>query len=165
MPKKNISHRSPSIKYKPLKMSDGNHNLDYDQTGTCCGVLEIGVEDYEDFKLYKHSVESERHWADWDPSHSYDSWLKPRYEKKATLRETVRAFRDFLQRESLHYGMAVAYLLPDQHNGTLGKVLKACGFKVTHTFWNPKTKNTLHHYVLVMNKRAPRKSTRKSVLS
>lgn len=166
MPSENISHKalSTGVVYKPLNMSDGRHNLDYDQSQTCCGVLEIGVEGYEDFNLFKVSEETIIRYEEWDTSHSY-GYTEPRHEKKATLKETVRVFRDFLQGESLHYGMAVAYLLPDQHNGTLGKVLKACGFTVTYTFWNPKTKNTLHHYVLVMNKRAPRKSTRKSILS
>ena len=115
------------------------------RASSCCGVCEL-----EGLDTKKFNIEV----CEKEPDECLDRQLKYR---PATWKEIVRAFKEYEKEQAKRYGMFVTYLLPSQHNGDFGKMIRECNWTYHGKFWNPKTRHTLHHYSKVLKKQQPKK--------
>lgn len=107
-----------------------------DDAQSCCGVIEFGeIVDgkfLRDLRVY--SVETE-------------GWAEAVYERRPTIDEVLEKIRHRYKDK----GMAVCYLLDNQHDADFGRLLRYDKWKYHGKFWNPHTRNTLHHWSKVIH--------------
>ena len=122
-----------------------------DNAQYCCGVLELGNLPEGDFFNALLVVSQQKD----------ERWGEPVYSRNATEEEIFKLFQEFLK--EYNPGMFVSYLLDSQHKGDMGKLFKMDEWTYHGSFWNPNSRNTLHHYSKV-NHKGPPKSKSKSIL-
>lgn len=147
-----------------LKPSDANRdqlfyifedNFQSDSAQSCCGVVELI--DIRDKMVLSIPCTGEVYIAEFQKWDSFEG------RKDTGDYETVLPFfKKCIELLKRDYGKLVVYLLPSQMKGTMGKLVKDCGFIDHGKFWNPNTRNTLHHWSLTLHKTSPKKRPNKS---
>ncbi len=147
-----------------------------DRSSTCCGVLELGdfdndgtIETDEEYEEDEYDCHGPCCKSEPVPEcDCYECSIKPGYVKpkkkkvegvkeKSLYKDKLAAFKDMETKALKEFGLITLYLLQSQLKGDIGKIVKDCKYEYLGKFWNPKTRNTLHHYRKVLRKVAPRK--------
>lgn len=168
-----MTKKKPS-EWLPVDLSDTDLNFQVDQTNTCCGVLELGCfstsrNPFSGVTVSSRATKTETtHKYSWSgPSRGYITIPRqvevPAQSRKATYEEVLCAFKKEQQDWIKSYGMGIAWLLPVQHNGPWGRLLKDLGWEPQGKFYNPKTRHTLVMYTVIWRKGPSRRKV-KSIL-
>lgn len=129
-----------SVNWQPYDSENGDNiplSQCIDDAQSCCGVLEFGeIADgkfLRDLRVYSSETEG--------------AWQEPVYERRPTMDEVLADLRRAYENK----GMAVCYLLDNQHEADFGRLLRYDKWKYHGKFWNPNTRNTLHHWSKVIH--------------
>lgn len=129
-----------------VDLGDGLFGFE-EQSGTCCGTLELG-----DMPGYSNStaIVTRPSW------YHYDDFGNEKTVEVFTDKEHDACMKMKLTEWKREYGLIRAYLLQNQHKSWLGSLLRRHGFSVEKTFYNPKTRRTLYPYTCYLRQQKPR---------